>query len=881
MFFLECETQKRTQGAASPVPSRWGQSLRCSCWPHYCSSKPQCCSPLGSLGTRCPVFSRLSNSPPTSQSGQRQRGPHGRRHHRTAAGRRHRLTPDLPLAPSLQRLGAQPPPINAAAPRMRMRSTAMPEGGGAAGATPGRARRGMHGRQRDGGGMQRGTGAEQAGLGGLTLAFSDVDPSPEERIASRRRLTVARIDAKRRATLGEAAGLKVAVEEEEQRKSHKLIEETNQKLTKLLFDGTQLVTNIQVAADLRETQRRAEGAELKLQRVKKLEDEAKSSTHKLEEITSKWALAKEMKIPQELWQLLNQQQQQCTLLLEEKNKLIDHLKQELKDKDEQYVEAIKKQSEDIHLLLERMEEQTRTMLKTYRHKLLQIEKAFELERRELLDNNKKKWDNAIQAHNTQQLEYLHARMRKVMEYDRQLNQLRAQDEEEYTSMKIQLQTDVQNLEKQLQQAKAIYRLNQEKLDYNLLVLKKQDEENMILRSQQKRKINRLHSLLSNLRTKLANQEKQFEEEKQSLAAYCKSIKGHCKEVQRRMRHFAAIDAEKFLEVWLMNEKEAKGLMQKALDADRIIHSQLLGLPWEEPHHWFLNSVGPLECSKKRMATKLAEEVLTEITSREQQEEGSEKEEVDSGEGGKESTEKAEDGVTALRNISKKTAKRILELISDESGFLVASTWLKPLQTLKRHQRTLMRLDSIFSALKIDSEDDLYQLLDFFLKYKAQGMTASQGQDSPAGEDVMDPAEDREEDESGWQKDKPKSPCSSLCTLPSMYFHADDVLKILKAFMKDRSKPREKDDPAKKVLQVWDSSKDGEYWEALAHVIPEARLKLWDALTVALGEYYKVLSGRVSLLSEAAVLQQENSELYTLLEEFISSKVSVTSSSSPA
>ena len=41
---------------------------------------------------------------------------------------------------------------------------------------------------------------------------------------------------------------------------------TSQRLAKLLFDGTQMVTNIQVAADLMETQRRAEEAELKLQR---------------------------------------------------------------------------------------------------------------------------------------------------------------------------------------------------------------------------------------------------------------------------------------------------------------------------------------------------------------------------------------------------------------------------------------------------------------------------------------------------------------------------------------------------------------------------------------------------------------------------------------
>ncbi|XP_072711586.1 dynein regulatory complex protein 1 [Ciconia boyciana] len=734
--------------------------------------------------------------------------------------------------------------------------------------------------------MRRGAGAEAAAAGGRApapapapalapaLALSDPGPGPEERIAARRRRIAARLDAKRREALGEDAEPKVAEEEEEQRRSHKQIEESRQRLAKLLFDGTQMVTNIQVAADLRETQRRAEEAELKLQRVEKLENEAKSSTSKFEEITSKWALAKEMTIPQELWQLLNQQQQQCALLLEEKNKLIGDLQQELKNKDEQYVQAIKKQSDDIHLLLERMEEQIRITLKTYRHKLLQIEKAFELERRELLDNNRKKWEKAIQAHNTQELEYLHARMRKVEEFEKQLNQLRVEDEEEYNSMKIQLENDVQNLERQLQQMKAIYQLNQEKLDYNLQVLKKQDEENTIIRSQQKRKLNRLHSLLNNLRTKLAKQEKQFGEENQSLAADCERITGQCEEVQRRMRHFAVSDAEKFTEVWLMNEEEAKGLMRKALDADRIIHTQQLGLPWEEPRYWFLNNVGPLGHYKaKRMATKLAAEVLRESSSEGQEEEGREKkEEVGSGEGGKENTVKVEDRVTPLQNISKKTAKRILELVSEESGFLIESKLLRPLHVLGRHERTLMKLDSIFAALEIDSEDDLYQLVDFFLKYKAQEVAVSQSQGSPGGEDVTDLAEDREDGGSSAQRDELKSPRSSLGSLPSVYIHADDILKILKAFVRDFDKLREKDGSAKEVLQVRDSSKDGEYWEALAHVIPEPTLKLWDALAVALEEYYEVLTRRASLLAEAAVLQQQNSELCLLLEEYVSSGV---------
>ncbi|NXY51041.1 DRC1 protein, partial [Ceuthmochares aereus] len=99
--------------------------------------------------------------------------------------------------------------------------------------------------------------------------------------------------------------------------------------------------------------------------------------------------------------------------------------------------------------------------------------------------------------------------------------------------------------------------------------------------------------------------------------------------------------------------------------------------------------------------------------------------------------------------------------------------------------------------------------------------------------------------------------SSQSSIPSVSIHADDVLKILKAFMQDFNKLREKDGAAKEVLQVQDSSKDEEYWDALTHVIPKPTLKLWDALEAALKQYYEVLKRRDGLLSEAAILQQQN------------------------
>ncbi|XP_018423755.1 PREDICTED: dynein regulatory complex protein 1-like [Nanorana parkeri] len=87
---------------------------------------------------------------------------------------------------------------------------------------------------------------------------------PQKRIQARRLRINARIEAKRREALGEDPA-SILDQNEEQRKSYKQIEESRQRLHKLVSDGTQLVTNIQIAADARETQRRA--AEEELQRL--------------------------------------------------------------------------------------------------------------------------------------------------------------------------------------------------------------------------------------------------------------------------------------------------------------------------------------------------------------------------------------------------------------------------------------------------------------------------------------------------------------------------------------------------------------------------------------------------------------------------------------
>ncbi|TKC48891.1 hypothetical protein EI555_007040, partial [Monodon monoceros] len=531
------------------------------------------------------------------------------------------------------------------------------------------------------------------------LATPIVGPSihsdnPQERIQARRLRIAARLEARRREALGEHLDGKES--EEDQSKSYKQKEESRLKLAKLLLCGTELVTNIQVAADIREVHRRAEEEEIKRQRLEKLENEVKTSQDKFDEIAMKWEEGKQKRIPQELWEMLNAQQVHCAGL-------------ELETKHDQYVKDLKKQSGDICLLLERMEEQVKNVMKTFRQELQYIEKAFEVERQELLTSNKKKWEQALQAHSAKELEYLMNRIKKVEDHEKQLNKQRIWDCEEYNTIKIKLEQDVQILEQQLQQMKATYQLNQEKLEYSFQVLKKRDEESTVIKSQQKRKINCLHDVLNNLRSKYNKQVKQFQEENQSLTSDYKRLVMQFKEMQKAMRHFALIDDKQFREIWLMNEEEAKDLISRAFDVDRVIHTHHLGLPWTAPDFWFLKNVGPISQQQRKSATQILEEVLMEA-----EEEGAE-----------EAASAPGSYLDLPKQVSAKTTRKILMLLCDESGFLIESKLLSLLLPLDKNECYLLKLDAIFSALGIENEDDLYKLVNFFLKYQAHHSPPSQ------------------------------------------------------------------------------------------------------------------------------------------------------------
>ncbi|XP_061424810.1 dynein regulatory complex protein 1 [Lethenteron reissneri] len=749
-----------------------------------------------------------------------------------------------------------------------------------------------------------------------------------ERIEARRLRVAARVEALKRAILGETSSLSLdALTQGGQAQRRE--EESRQRLDKLLEDGTELVSNVRVAVDAREVQRRAHNEEARRLRLEKLESEARESLEKFERIASGWhaplgglrdfsgktgvtadgavnaatnGTKRALPVPQALRDALHAQQKLCAALIEDKNKLITELEQELKTHDEQFVRDLKRQATDIELLTERMEEQARSVAQTCREEMTSLEKEFEAERRELLEKNRKEWEQATHTRRDREEQQLEGRLRRAEDQEQQLQDLRRQGVEEINEIKEKLEGDVQALQQQLQQMKATYQLNQEKLEYNFHVLKKRDEENALAKALQKRRLTRQQDLLTSLKARYAKMERQYKDENLSLASDFTRMSEEQQQVHSLTSHFGGVDARRFRGVWLMAEEEARRLARRALDADRAITEQQLGLDWEAPPDSEALLVGPsrLAVGSHRTAAELTKSILTTPGGLKQEDEEVEEKvrEADTSKEGRESPA-----------LTPATLKRILELLSDESGFLVEQKLLKLLEPLPRDERSLLTLHTVLTALGLETEEDVKKLAEFFLAFgkerkaeraqlwaavkgseRAASLKKENGEAGAAKVEEVGGGRDRKEERDGEQLSEqekeerdadgrnggeteggqhPWAPTSDDLIDP------DDVLLALKLFMKEHRKPnRSGFDRAllEAGLGERDEERDQEYWHQLAGIIPDERLTVWDALLQGLDKYHTVLSARESLVGETEALRRQNAELRLLLQQYMHTRV---------
>ncbi|XP_015112536.1 dynein regulatory complex protein 1 [Diachasma alloeum] len=690
----------------------------------------------------------------------------------------------------------------------------------------------------------------------------------------------------------------------EKTETEKQIDASEELLQKLITEGNEIISNVRVANDAREVARREDEIATRNTLLEGLEKEAADSLEKYEEINSKWTPILASKDPLDIHGGIQSQTAKCNEVLAQKDIIISELKQELENADLKFENDQKKQNDDINLLIERIEMQITIMSKAYRRELVLIEDALKSERTSLLETITKKWDALYKKRQENEIDGLERRKQIMREYDREMESVLIDHQEQYRAQKIWLETECQKLQQEVQNMQALCMMNIEKLNYSYAVLKRREGENTIVKNQQKKRINKLHDVINGLKKTYADLEESTRMKIEKLQEQVLKAHKNIQELESKSRHFSFVNDRQFMQIWEMNTKTADGLLDKILAADQIIYEQMLGLDWEPPEEKLLKKEDlPSYCRAMEVIEQNAadHEQIMKLCSPEKR------------------------SISPERKLQEqKILNHIMRQISDQTGFLIEDKMRELLSTHSDNDQIVIRLDNVFQALSIGSEDQVDLLVNFFLPYaycpvcdEAERQRRLQEQMPPeAPEDrniclcnedeksvrlitrvlkhLYDP--DPEEEEMSTPESTPTrselstgsegSPESEVASSSQgekltcaeghlLQIHSENVIKALREFV-------EKYHEAKRAEALWNDGKLSQsitpsrsitaqdmtdYWRKYREIFSRNKEKLWDALLIGLHKYHEILKERHKLRHETDSLRQQNDELRRLLDTY--------------
>ncbi len=594
-------------------------------------------------------------------------------------------------------------------------------------------------------------------------------------------------------------------------------------------DGLEKVTSVRILGDDRENKRRVNEEQARRERQERLDLEAESSTRRMAAVSMKWAALGDSDVPQQLLEEINLQKEACDRIVAAKDALIEEFNEELRRKDGEYVKALRKQAQDVTQLLAYMKEQTTALQRTYTEELQNIERAFVQERAELVEANRTEVETALERRRGMEMQFMALKQKRIVEERKELEETRVKNAEVYNILKNKLETEIQGMEQQLEEMRAAYQLNQEKLDYNWKVLHEREEENKATIAQQEKKLDRLLAALSALIQKYDKTDKQYRQENAELTEEYRRITTSFKDLQSKFRHFEISDGKRYRELWAMNEKTVSELVQKVLQADKVITEQQLGWSWVPPSdEYFSNPEGGAGRGPEDAARAEEERSRREEELRQQQR------------------------AREQSSFSNETINAVLTLISDEAGFLIEDRVRAVLEPLDPDERSVVKIDAVLKVLGVESAADVEELVRYFLRpVPRDPAAAAAGDGSPGG-------------------------AASEVTL----VETTEAIAALKSFITDhQTKLAEvsKNLKASVKLSADDEVKRAEreeqaFWKRMADVLPEKHWRVWVNLEKEMARYNTVLQERAAVIEETEGLHRQNEELRALLSQYLSADV---------
>eukprot|EP00158_Paraphelidium_tribonemae_P005042 Partr_v1_DN27128_c0_g1_i4_m15727 putative coiled-coil domain containing 164 len=286
-----------------------------------------------------------------------------------------------------------------------------------------------------------------------------------------------------------------------------------------------------------------------------------------------------------VYEKLKERQKVFTALLASKNEHISKLQAEIIAQDNQYSDEMAREATQIHLILADLNGAVDEYRRLVRTETDQLERAWLADRKQLLQKTLQSYEGYLSKMATKQFAYYGQHPERVAAHLSEFDMTITNETVEEKQLKAKLEQDIHVLTLKLEEMKATFLFNTEKLEFNYQVLKRRDEENGAIMTVQKRKINRLNDVVSALRSKINKQRGNAEKEVKITAEDYGRMQVQWKEFNQKFERFQRKDQKLYKEVAQMYTDDILQAAKDVIKADRVICETVLGTEWHCLDEW--------------------------------------------------------------------------------------------------------------------------------------------------------------------------------------------------------------------------------------------------------------------------------------------------------
>ena len=676
----------------------------------------------------------------------------------------------------------------------------------------------------------------------------------DDRVAARRARIAARLKAKREA---EDPSLIEPEPEPEPTAEETQVKTSKRALARLKAQGFDDVTDVKAVAVAREANRRGERDTRRVERRNRIEQERTETAQRDGEVAGEWDKLRKLKVAHELNVAIQAQKALCDEIISSKDALIAEMTEELDKEDEAYERNIRRQEEEVDETLRRMNVRYNELSAAYVAEFDEIERAFLEERRAALEANTETLERLFKQRDDAEIKFMESTGDIADAYRTELEKHEADDAEEFSLLKIRLESDIGNLQRHLADMKSTYLLNAEKLEYNYRVLVERDHENAGTLQIQRRKIAKTREKLMKAKDSFAAMDKKFSDENMRLTDDHRRVTEQFKELEIKFRTFQANDRKKFKEVWAMKEEEMGRKVKRTLDADRVLHEQHLGMVWHAPSEDVFKHPEQLaleQARKKRAAAAEAARASAgeEAVSRHEDEAALDDDDKE------ENPFEQRMADPAYGNYLATLVDVFFFLVDPKAQRAVDAANASVAEGTGASEEERLTVDAAVARLKAESV------------LKAMGVTDAPSFDGLASALTVNGADPVVHAGGGGDVAGIMLPSTDLVVAATKFAEAENIAKSGGSGGRNQTQPvGDESSPAPRKTK---EQLEKEYWENMSNAVGEKNFRVWSQLERSMERYREMLMKRRDSLRDAESLREQNDELRGLLSQYLSSSV---------